>query len=679
MAKVNWDLLSYEDLKADTEGRYDDMSEDALRYVTGEGWGTGEALLSNMSQGITSSLRGLAGLLPENDFITIDKEADLENERRARMMLETNPIAGWAGLISGSIFDPVTLPAAVLKPLNWTLKGALGGATGGALDPTYSEFGDSKVMNILAGAGLGAGLGYGLGKLFGRFGKAGEAEKDATKILNSEDPLKAVDETVSADGVAAKLETETPTPAAPKIPENATFNPQTKQFEIEEEVPSTVNFNLPRTLSGAKPRFNQFSPVFANDLDKALYIIGKGATKSASHAAYVDWVKGVTGLSDAEVSALARTTRDELVKKLGVGEVSDNKIAVDASSTSARIIETASAPKKVAKAIKPEVTIKDGLDEEDLNLLSRAGVKVVTNRDGTINFRDTSKPNQPFISNGEFMARMEAAGIAIDLPAYRARTKAEVTAAQESEAAAMGRGAGDQPEITPQSQQFWSGIPPVNKEQWTAPKAPETDRAALEAIGAPVEPKSVGARGVSPARQYGGDLMPGIDSLPPTEMMNRLTSMSVQDVIKMLPPKVQAEMAAQHPKGLVGYMEDGLQYLKVIQKRHGNIVEWMVKRSKNNKALEPKEVGAFAPFYWHAFNSRIAALDKALDHRAAGGSWVDSEGAKLSRDLQYYTGVMLFKQQQGSKAGRSLNAYNLLSEKIRNNKTVQNMFPGVLC
>ena len=40
MAKVNWDLLSYEDLKADMEGRYDDMSEDALRYVTGEGWGT---------------------------------------------------------------------------------------------------------------------------------------------------------------------------------------------------------------------------------------------------------------------------------------------------------------------------------------------------------------------------------------------------------------------------------------------------------------------------------------------------------------------------------------------------------------------------------------------------------------------------------------------------------------
>ena len=651
MAKVNWDLLSYEDLKADTEGRYDDMSEDALRYVTGEGWGTGEALLSNMSQGITSSLRGLAGMLPENDFITFDEKADLENERRARMMLETNPIAGWAGLISGSIFDPVTLPAAVLKPLNWTLKGALGGATGGALDPTYSEFGDSKVMNILAGAGLGAGLGYGLGKLFGRFGKAGEAEKDATKILNSEDPLKAVDETVSADGVAAKLETETPTPAAPKIPENATFNPQTKQFEIEEEVPSTVNFNLPRTLSGAKPRFNQFTPVFANDLDKALYIIGKGATKSASHAAYVDWVKGVTGLSDAEVSALARTTRDELVKKLGVGEVSDNKIAVDASSTSARIIETASAPKKVAKAIKPEVTIKDGLDEEDLNLLARAGVKVVTNRDGTINFRDTSKPNQPFISNGEFMARMEAAGIAIDLPAYRARTKAEVRAAQQPEAAAMGRVTGEQP---------------------------ETDRAALEAIGAPVEPKSVGARGVSPARQYGGDLMPGIDSLPPTEMMNRLTSMSVQDVIKMLPPKVQAEMASKHKRGLVGYMEDGLEYLKVIQKRHGNIVEWMVKRSKNNKALEPKEVGAFAPFYWHAFNSRIAALEKGLDHRAAGGSWVDSEGAKLARDLQYYTGVMLFKQQQGSKAGRWLNAYNLLSEKIRNNKTVQNMFPGVL-
>ena len=674
MAETNWDLLSIEDLQAYTQDRFDDMSEDSLRYISGEGWGTGESLLANMSQGVTSSLRAIAGMTGN-----LDEEADVENERRARMMLETNPIAGWAGLITGSILDPVTLPAAVLKPLGWAAKGALAGATGGALEPVYEEFGDSRVMNILAGAGLGAGIGAALGKLLGRGAKkAGtEAEAEAEKILKAEDTGKAVDEAVNADGAVAKTADE----VAPKIPENATFNPQTKQFEVEEEVAPTVSFNLPRNIAGAKPRFNQFNTSFGNDLDKALYIIGKGTTKSAKHQEYVDWVKRVTGLSDEEVRAAARTAREELVKKFAVGEIKGNTIAAEPSTVSLKLIETASAPKKVAKPVKPEVTIKDGLDEEDLKVLERAGVKVVFNRNGTINFREIGSPK--FITNAEFMARMEAAGIAIDLPAYRARTKAAVQAQQEAEAAAMGRAAGDQPEVTPESQQFWSGIPPVNKQQWTTPPAgkaaPETDRAALEAMGAPVEQRSVGAKGVKPADVYASELLPGVDRMPPTEMMNRLLSMDINEVIKMLPPQVQAELASKHPKGLVGYMEEGMRTLQKIRKNHGNIVNWMLYRSKDKHALSEDEVGAFAPFYWHAKKSLSNTLDKALDHRAAGGGFVDGVGADLARDLHYYQGIMMFKQNQGSKAGRSLNAYNLLSEKIRNNKTVQNMFPGVLC
>ena len=675
MAETNWGLLSTKDLLAYTEDRFKDMSEDSLRYVTGEGWGTGESLLANMSQGVTSSLRAIAGMTGN-----LDEEADVENERRARMMLETNPIAGWAGLITGSILDPVTLPAAVLKPFGWATKGAIAGTTGGALEPVYGEFGDSRTMNILAGAGLGAGLGAILGKLIGRSGK-----QTAEKILDEGQTGKAVGEAgqvLDETGAAVKAVDEA-APPPPKIPENATFNPTTKQFEVEEEVIPQVNFALPRTLAGAKPRFNQFNTAFGNDLDKALYIIGKGTTKSTKHQEYVDWVKQVTGLSDEEVRAAARTARDDLVRKFAQGDVKGNTIAAEPSAVSLKIIETASAPKKVAKPVEVEVTVKDGLDEEDFRLLERAGVKVVINRDGTINFRDLSKPNQPFITNAEFMSRMQAAGIGIDLPAYRARTKADVQARQEAEAAAMGRAAGDQPEVTPESQQFWSGISPVNKQQWTTPPAgkaaPETDRAALEAMGAPVEQRSVGAKGVKPADVYASELLPGVDRMPPTEMINRLLSMDINEVIKMLPPKIQAELAAKHPKGLVGYMEEGMKTLQKIKKNHGNIVNWMLYRGKDKHALSEDEVGAFAPFYWHAKKSLSNTLDKALDHRAAGGGFVDGVGADLARDLHYYQGIMMFKQNQGSKAGRSLNAYNLLSEKIRNNKTVQNMFPGVLC
>ena len=675
MAETNWDLLSIEDLQAYTQDRFDDMSEDSLRYISGEGWGTGESLLANMSQGVTSSLRAIAGMTGN-----LDEEADVENERRARMMLETNPIAGWAGLITGSILDPVTLPAAVLKPFGWATKGAIAGTTGGALEPVYGEFGDSRTMNILAGAGLGAGLGAILGKLIGRSGK-----QTAEKILDEGQAGKAVGEAgqvLGETGAAVKAVDEA-APPPPKIPENATFNPATKQFEVEEEVIPQVSFALPRTLAGAKPRFNQFNTAFGNDLDKALYIIGKGTTKSTKHQEYVDWVKQVTGLSDEEVRAAARTARDDLVRKFAQGDVKGNTIAAEPSVVSLKLIETASAPKKVAKPVEVEVTVKDGLDEEDFRLLERAGVKVVINRDGTINFRDLSKPNQPFITNAEFMSRMQAAGIGIDLPAYRARTKAAVQAQKEAEAAAMGRAAGDQPEVTPESQQFWSGIPPVNKQQWTTPPAgkaaSETDRAALEAMGAPVEQRSVGAKGVKPADVYASELLPGVDRMPPTEMINRLLSMDINEVIKMLPPQVQAELASKHPKGLVGYMEEGMKTLQKIKKNHGNIVNWMLYRGKDKHALSEDEVGAFAPFYWHAKKSLSNTLDKALDHRASGGGFVDGVGADLARDLHYYQGIMMFKQNQGSKAGRSLNAYNLLSEKIRNNKTVQNMFPGVLC
>lgn len=673
MAETNWDLLSIEDLQAYTQDRFDDMSEDSLRYISGEGWGTGESLLANMSQGVTSSLRAIAGMTGN-----LDEEADVENERRARMMLETNPIAGWAGLITGSILDPVTLPAAVLKPFGWATKGAIAGTTGGALEPVYEEFGDSRTMNILAGGGLGAGLGAVLGKLIGRSGK-----QTAEKILDEGQAGKAVGEAeqvLDETGAAVKAVDEA-APPPPKIPENATFNPATKQFEVEEEVIPQVNFALPRTLAGAKPRFNQFNTAFGNDLDKALYIIGKGTTKSTKHLEYVDWVKQVTGLSDEQVRAAARTARDDLVRKFAQGDVKGNTIAAEPSAVSLKLIETASAPKKVAKPVEVEVTVKDGLDEEDFRLLERAGVKVVINRDGTINFREIDSPK--FITNAEFMSRMQAAGIGIDLPAYRARTKAAVQAQKEAEAAAMGRAAGDQPEVTPESQQFWSGIPPVNKQQWTTPPAgkaaPETDRAALEAMGAPVEQRSVGAKGVKPADVYASELLPGVDRMPPTEMINRLLSMDINEVIKMLPPQVQAELAAKHPKGLVGYMEEGMKTLQKIKKNHGNIVNWMLYRAKDKHALSEDEVGAFAPFFWHAKKSLTNALDKALDHRAAGGGFVDGVGADLARDLHYYQGIMMFKQNQGSKAGRSLNAYNLLSEKIRNNKTVQNMFPGVLC
>jgi len=77
--------------------------------------------------------------------------------------------------------------------------------------------------------------------------------------------------------------------------------------------------------------------------------------------------------------------------------------------------------------------------------------------------------------------------------------------------------------------------------------------------------------------------------------------------------------------------------------------------------------------------AREVVLDKAVAHRAAGGSFESGEGAKLAEDLLYYTGIALFKKNEGSKAGRALNAFRLLSEKARKGQTIKNIFPGVAC
>ena len=94
MAKVNLDLLTEEDYQAFQEKRYADLSEDAKRYLSGEGFGSAATFMEEAGRGFSSSLRGLAGMLPENDFISVDQEVDLDQERRSRMMLETNPVAG---------------------------------------------------------------------------------------------------------------------------------------------------------------------------------------------------------------------------------------------------------------------------------------------------------------------------------------------------------------------------------------------------------------------------------------------------------------------------------------------------------------------------------------------------------------------------------------------------------
>lgn len=168
----------------------------------GEQYGIGETLFRAAERGFTSTARGLEQTFTDDIEQGLGTDTtDLEKERELRVMLEQNPVSGYSALLLGSLADPVTLPFAftkLIKSANLVAQGATragaGGAVGGLLEPTYDEFGDSTVMNILYGTGFGAGLGAVAGKVLQR-----AVEGPSIKVEGDEEGI-IVPESIKRDG-----------------------------------------------------------------------------------------------------------------------------------------------------------------------------------------------------------------------------------------------------------------------------------------------------------------------------------------------------------------------------------------------------------------------------------------------------------------------------------------------
>jgi hypothetical protein len=172
----------------------------------GEQYGIGETLYRAAERGLTGTARGLeqsatGEIEPGLNLFGSEDLTDLEKERELRIMLEQNPVAGYSALLLGSLADPVTLPFAFTKLIKSAnivkqglSRGAAGGAVGGVLEPTYEEFGDSTVLNVMAGTGLGAGLGAAAGKIIQRV-----SEGPTVKVEGDEDGV-VIPQQIREDG-----------------------------------------------------------------------------------------------------------------------------------------------------------------------------------------------------------------------------------------------------------------------------------------------------------------------------------------------------------------------------------------------------------------------------------------------------------------------------------------------
>ena len=143
----------------------------------GQQYSKAEIAFRAAERGFTSSSRGVEQKTTGDIAQGLGTDTtDAQKERELRVMLEQNPGLGYASLIGGSIADPLTLHLAPLKLIKarklyqqYMAQGMAAGGVGGALEPTYDDYGDSQVVNIMAGVGLGGALGGVLGKTISKF------------------------------------------------------------------------------------------------------------------------------------------------------------------------------------------------------------------------------------------------------------------------------------------------------------------------------------------------------------------------------------------------------------------------------------------------------------------------------------------------------------------------------
>lgn len=250
------------------------------------------------------AFRGLWGVAENEDNRKSDRLIDEQKELEARIQLETNPWVAYPARIAGSIADPGTwIPVGrIATAAQGAKQFALQGAIGGALEPVYGN--DSRLMNIATGTALGIPIGATVGKIINKFGKvvddvAGEADPNipvpSTKgiddalnqpiIPKQEAPIDVPK--VEAPPVATAADELAPPPLAtpPITPIANAIDPYTA--------------TLPTGLSKAAPRYGRDVTGFNSDLDRALYIIRDSKGKrSDADAAYLNWVRKVTGIQD---------------------------------------------------------------------------------------------------------------------------------------------------------------------------------------------------------------------------------------------------------------------------------------------------------------------------------------------------------------------------------------------
>lgn len=239
------------------------------------------------------------------------KQADQRKELEYEIAkAQGNKVASYGGYIAGTLADPANIIGGLGTPTVKSLvkEGLITGGVQGFFDPLYGEadtYG-TRAVNAAMGATGGGVIGAGFGKLLKKFGVI---EKPEAPKVSDEIPTpstKAMDDALN-EPVTPKTGVEEPF-TVPKQADEAAPAPVSQatpedlappSLATPSFVPDPYTAKLPQGLSKAAPRYGRDVTGFQSDLDRALYIVRDSrGQRSKADAAYLNWVKQVTGIQD---------------------------------------------------------------------------------------------------------------------------------------------------------------------------------------------------------------------------------------------------------------------------------------------------------------------------------------------------------------------------------------------
>lgn len=318
---------------------YDDLiaagatPQQIIKIGNEQGLSFGEAFMAGARAEALSEIDGIKQIFGGE---LSDKQVAQEN--LARQAAEERGFATGLGTLVGGLINPSTLlPGSFLLKgaKGVALAGSAGGAISGAVRPIYTEEDLGRLGGAAVGATIGGTLGFGIGKLIEKFGpkvaddiiNTGTVSPDGKEITTPHFKLKLdedgnwvkEDAPITEDLLKARQLAEERRAATIDGLEPKVESPEvTAAKTVEEEITPV----LPQFLAGAKPRFAKSTIDFESDVDKALYIVGNPATKSARHDDYMAFLQQALQTDEAAIAKLAREVRSEVVQagKLAQGE-----------------------------------------------------------------------------------------------------------------------------------------------------------------------------------------------------------------------------------------------------------------------------------------------------------------------------------------------------------------------